>query len=514
MTTDTQPLPLPVATENKTLPVPPDDHQKLSYLQRHRLYLLLVIIIGNASILGSQIFTEARFSIWVLVPYTIFNLGYVLISLPNFTGPEFDYTAHKTRVTSWLPETYPDVDIHLPVCGEPIDILHNTWAHVFELINAYPGFAQAYVLDDGDDPRAAKLAADFGFTYIVRENRGWMKKAGNMRNAFDQTRGEFIVILDADFVPRPDFLTEILPHFDDPEIAIVQTPQFFHTGRQQTWVERGGGAVQEIFYRAIQSSRDHHAAAICVGTCAVYRREALEAGGGPTLIDHSEDVHTGFDLQASGWKIRYVPISLAAGTCPSDPTSFLTQQYRWCEGAMSFLGARKFWTTKMSKLGRLCWVSGFYYYAFTAIEMLFSPLIPSLLLLVIPTHIEPSAYLLLLPAIVAGMILYPLWHRCGYGPSTWPLAIVRAWAHTFAMWDNIRGRHMGWQPTGGTGRKSKMRRFWVGLSVWNGGAALLWLGLTAWRSVQYGPGRYWVITAFGLLYAGIIGRVLLSYERK
>jgi cellulose synthase (UDP-forming) len=246
----------------------------------------------------------------------------------------------------------------------------------------------------------------------------------------------------------------------------------------------------------------------------VYRREALEAGGGPTLIDHSEDVHTGFDLQASGWEIRYVPISLAAGTCPSDPTSFLTQQYRWCEGAMSFLGARKFWATKMSKLGRLCWVSGFYYYAFTAIEMLFSPLIPSLLLLVIPTHIEPSAYLLLLPAIVAGMVLYPLWHRCGYGPSTWPLAIVRAWAHTFAMWDNIRGKHMGWQPTGGTGRKSQMRRFWVGLSVWNGGAALLWLGLAAWRSIQYGPGRFWVITAFGLLYAGIIGRVLRSYERK
>jgi cellulose synthase (UDP-forming) len=108
------------------------------------------------------------------------------------------------------------------------------------------------------------------------------------------------------------------------------------------------------------------------------------------------------------------------------------------------------------------------------------------------------------------MVLYPLWHRCGFGPSTWSLAVIRGWAHALALWDTVRRKHMGWQVTGSTQRKSKTRRFWVGVSAWSGSTALVWLGLAGWRISQSGPGRFWIITGFGLLYAGIIARVLIS----
>lgn len=496
------------------LPAPPDMQEKLSYCARERSYVMLMAIVGAISINGSQFLLEARFDVWILLPYTVFSIIFALISLPNYTGPNFDHAAHEKRVKSWLPGSYPTVDIHLPICGEPIHVLRNTWAYVFELIDVYPGLARAYVLDDGDDMQAAELAADFGFGYIVRDNRGWMKKAGNLQNAFEQTRGEFILLLDADFVPRQDILAEILPYFGDPEIGIVQTPQFFRTTPQQTWIERSAGALQELFYRCIQVSRDNYSASICVGSCAVYRRKALETIGGPSLIDHSEDVHTGLDLQAAGWKVRYLPVALSAGACPADPESFLTQQYRWCDGTMSFLFSRKFWAAKMTTLGRCCFISGFYYYLFTAVEVLVVPLIPVLLLLLMPWAIYPSDYISLLPAIIVWMVLYPVWHRCDFGPSAWSLMMFRNWAHTFALWDNLRGKHMGWQVTGGTGRKSQVRRCWVGLGAWNGGAALAWLGLAGWRIVQYGLSRFWVIAVFGLLYAGITARALSSYERK
>jgi cellulose synthase (UDP-forming) len=48
------------------------------------------------------------------------------------------------------------------------------------------------------------MAGDFGFQYLIRPNRGWYKKAGNLRHAFTRSRGEFILILDADFAPRRD----------------------------------------------------------------------------------------------------------------------------------------------------------------------------------------------------------------------------------------------------------------------------------------------------------------------
>lgn len=491
------------------LPTPPVDLEKRSYLERHRAYLTLIIVIGNASAIGSQAVMEVRYGIWLLVPYTVFSLVYVVLSLTaNFTGRNFDHAAHRMRVDAWHPAVYPDIDIHLPVCGEPIETLRNTWIHVFELVQAYPGRARAYVLDDGANPQARALTADFGFSYVVREDRPWMKKAGNLRHAFARTRGEFIVILDADFAPRPDFLAETLPYFDDPELAIVQTPQFFRADPRQTWIERAAGAVQELFYRSMQVSRDSHDASICVGTCAVYRRKALMANGGTTLIEHSEDVHTGFDLRARGWGLRYIPIPLAAGVCPSDPDSFLTQQYRWCAGSMSLLTSRKFWAARTSMLARCCYFSGFCYYAYTAMAVLISPVVPVLLLLLIPGHIQPHDYISLTPAIITGMVLYPVWHRCNYGPSTWSLAVIRGWAHALALWDTARGRHMGWQATGSAGRKSRTRRFWIGVTTWNGGAALAWLGLAGWRISQSGPGRFWIITGFGLLYAGILVRVL------
>ena len=148
-----------------------------------------------------------------------------------------------------------------------------------------------------------------------------------------QLVGEFILILDADFAPRADLPAEMLPYLiADPRLGIVQSPQYFRTGARMSWIERGAGAVQELFYRLMQVSRDRHDGAICVGSCAIYRREALAANGGTTLIEHSEDVHTGFDLRRAGWGLRYIPVPLAAGLCPSDPGSFLIQQYRWCAG--------------------------------------------------------------------------------------------------------------------------------------------------------------------------------------
>ena len=149
------------------------------------------------------------------------------------------------------------------------------------------------------------------------------------------------VILDADFAPRRDFLAETLPYMDDPAIAIVQTPQFFRESAAQTWIENAAGAMQEVFYRAIQVARDRFGAAICVGTSAVYRRAALEPQGGPTLIPYAEDVHTGLDVRRAGWSMAYVPIVLSTGICPDNLDAFVRQQYRWCTGNAGVVFSRR-----------------------------------------------------------------------------------------------------------------------------------------------------------------------------
>ena len=271
------------------VPQPPDEDEKYSYIERNLPYLTTVLVIGSGCLIISQLRFETHDrALWPFLIFTATYIAYQVIGLPvNFTGRGFDLAAHQVRVDAWRPLSYPSVDIYLPICGEPIEVLQNTWKAVSELVAAYTGVAEAYVLDDGPSDEARSVCESLGFTYVRRPNLREYKKSGNLRHAFARTQGEYLVILDADFAPRSDFLAETLPYLEDPAIAIVQTPQFFRGSPRHTWIENAAGAIQEVFYRSIQVARNRFDAAICVGTSAVYRRVALEPEGGPTHIPYA-----------------------------------------------------------------------------------------------------------------------------------------------------------------------------------------------------------------------------------
>jgi len=487
---------------------PPSDAEKDLYLSRSLPHLAVGLTIAFLAAFTSQVLFEYNSGIWVFGIFTLVGtLAYVMSTPLAFIGRGFDIDRHRRLVRTWKPEPYPDVDIYLPICGEPTDVLGNSWAAVADLVRAYPGWAYPYVLDDGADPDARALATELGFGYVIRPDRGEHKKSGNLRHAFANTRSEFFVIFDADFAPRPDFLAETLPHFLDPVLAIVQTPQFFRTDRRQTWVESAAGAVQELFYRAIQVGRDRLGASICVGTCAVYRRRALEPQGGTTLIPYAEDVHTGLDVRRAGWNLIYLPVVLATGMCPTGLNAFFRQQYRWCTGSTSTMLTSRLWSVSMTKRARMTYVSGFCYYLFTAMSVFFVPLIPVTLLVFRPWSITPLNSGLIVVSMLASMSVLPLWHRASYDlRKTLPLSLVRAWAHVLAIWDYLRGRTMTWEATGAG--VNPVRRFWWGVRLWNLTAVAAWLGLVAWRTTSYPPSRFMIVTIGGVLNAAIVLRVV------
>jgi cellulose synthase (UDP-forming) len=487
---------------------PPDDAEKYSYVHRDLAYLATILFIGAACLVASQVRFELYApATWLFMIFTGTYVSYQAISLPvNFTGRGFDVAAHDNLVKAWRPARYPDVDIFLPICGEPIAVLENTWRAVRALAAAYPGVAEAWVLDDGPSAEAMDLAGSFGFRYLSRPDARSYKKSGNLRYAFARTTAEHIVILDADFAPRTDFLAETLPYLDDERVAIVQTPQYFRASRHQNWIENAAGAIQEVFYRTIQVSRDRFGAAICVGTSAVYRRTALEAEGGPTLIPYAEDVHTGLDVRRAGWSVVYVPVILSVGICPDNLDAFVRQQYRWCTGNAGVVFSRRLWSVPMSVPARLTYVSGFFYYAYTALLTFFGPAIPVVMLAFLPAEIRLRNFVVLLPAMLTGFVLYPLWHRARYGASVWPLGIARGWAHVLAIWDGARGKTMGWHPSRTPG--SSLRRFRIGVTAWSGGMAVLWFVLAAWRTIALGSAQMAVLLAVALINFAAVSRVI------
>ena len=104
-----------------------------------------------------------------------------------------------------------------------------------------------------------------------------------------------------------------------------------------------------------------------------------------------------------------------------------------------------------------------------------------------------------------------MWHRCPYRLEAWAARMMYGWAHTFAIWDSLRRRQMAWRPTGSAAKNShKARRFWIGITVWGGGMALVWVGAAFWRMATIYPPDYVLVLSSGLFYAVIVGRILVQ----
>jgi cellulose synthase (UDP-forming) len=199
----------------------------------------------------------------------------------------------------------------------------------------WSGPKTVYVLDDSARDQVRALAGRYGFTYIVRPNPGEMKKAGNLTHALTVSTGEFIVVIDADFAVRPEFLYETMPYLADARVGIVQTAQYYDvSNRSSGYIQRYAGTLQEMFFRFIQPARDRYRAAICAGTNLVYRRSAVTAAGGFAQVPIGEDVHSGVKLAWAGYETRYLPLCLAMGVAPTDFPSLANQQARWCRSSM------------------------------------------------------------------------------------------------------------------------------------------------------------------------------------
>jgi cellulose synthase (UDP-forming) len=470
------------------LPTPPDERQRLAYLAPQRRGIVLV----GYALTMLAVYSQVRFAVttdWTMALLAASAATVAVATVSLYTSSRrrrIEAYDHNVAVASWhwrRPATdYPAVDVFLPSCGEDLRVLENTYRGVAAL--TWPNRMDVLVLDDSARPAVAALAARYGFRYLTRPDRGRLKKAGNLLYGYQHSQGALILVLDADFVPRGDMLRELVPYFDDATVGIVQSPQFFESVPGMNWLQRGAGITQEFFYRWVQPSRDAIGAPICVGSCAVYRRSALEAAGGFAQIGHSEDVHTGVKLLRAGLRTRYVPVNLAKGVCPDSLDAFINQQYRWCTGSMSLLADRSFHALDLGWRRKLAFFSGFGYYLLTGLLVFILPIPTLIMMWGFTDHFHPRNYLPILPIILWAWVGAPAMLAGRWGPEVFRVQVIYGYAHAMAIWDLLRGRTSAWVPTGAAPAGAAKPRASVGfrvrrlMLVWiTGTQFLLWLGL-------------------------------------
>ncbi|HEY9889328.1 MAG TPA: glycosyltransferase family 2 protein, partial [Candidatus Obscuribacterales bacterium] len=177
------------------------------------------------------------------------------------------------------------------------------------------------------------------------------------------TQGELIASFDADFVPTRNFLWRTLGFFQDPDVALVQTPQSFYNPdpiARNLGLEGILTPDEEVFYRQIQPMRDGVGGVVCSGTSFVVRRRALEATGGFVTESLSEDYFTAVRLAAQGNKVIYLDEKLSAGLAAETIADHATQRIRWAQGTLQafFIDSNPLTIPGLTPIQRLAHLEG------------------------------------------------------------------------------------------------------------------------------------------------------------
>lgn len=341
------------------------------------IYSLLFQVIGIASIIyfiyylgwraSATLNPNARAFSWLLLfaeAFGVFN--YILFWwMTRDISPTIPHKSPRPGIS---------VDVFVPTVNESIEILEATLTGC-NLIT-YPH--TTYVLDDGCRSEVELLAQELGCKYIPRESKKHAK-AGNINHALPKTTGEFIVVLDADMVPQPEFLHRTLGYFENDNLAFIQTPQEFYNIDSIQHENKKSWHEQKLFYRVIQPGKNRSNAAFWCGSPSIVRRAALEDVGGVAVESITEDIHTSVRLHSRGWESLFVNEVLAYGIAPQTINAFLLQRLRWAQGTMQLYRSKEspIWIPGLSFKQRISYFSSFlaYFESFQRLIFILTPVI-------------------------------------------------------------------------------------------------------------------------------------------
>ena len=239
----------------------------------------------------------------------------------------------------------PKVSIHIPAYMEPPEMLKATLDAVARL--TYQNFECIIVINNTPSPamwepveeHCRALGERFRFINAPRLD-GY--KAGALRLAMAQTAAdaEIIGIIDSDYAVAPDWLSDLVPAFADPEVGLVQAPQDHRDGDRSPLHHVMNGEYAG-FFDVGMVQRNETNAIIVHGTMCLIRRAALEEAGGWSSDTICEDTDLGLTILEQGWVAHYTNRRYGRGLLPDTFEAYKKQRDRWASGGFQIV--KKHW---------------------------------------------------------------------------------------------------------------------------------------------------------------------------
>jgi len=260
---------------------------------------------------------------------------------PRFTGHDADL---------------PTITVQLPLYNE-MNVVERLLGSVLAL--DYPGSRLVVqVLDDSSDATTGLVEQVLGLVGPPRtENRAgalvkeWHRddglvaqhvrrtdrrgyKAGALAFGMDMSRSEVYAIFDADFVPAPGFLRDMVRHLDDPTVGFVQA-RWGHLNREDSLLTRVQALAMDAHFAVEQQARFASGFFFNFnGTAGIWRRSAIEGAGGWQARTLTEDLDLSYRAQLAGWRGVYDRDVVVPGEVPRDLNALKNQQFRWAKGSL------------------------------------------------------------------------------------------------------------------------------------------------------------------------------------
>jgi cellulose synthase/poly-beta-1,6-N-acetylglucosamine synthase-like glycosyltransferase len=164
-------------------------------------------------------------------------------------------------------------------------------------------------------------------------------KEGNLAFFYDHygyDRYDFVAQLDADHVPEPGYLREMLRPFADPAVGYVSAPSICDSNAAESWSARCRLYVEAPIHGSLQAGYSGGLAPICIGSHYAVRTEALKqiGGLGPEL---AEDHSTTLMMNAHGWRGVHALDAIAHGAGPATFADMVTQEFQWSRSLVMIL---------------------------------------------------------------------------------------------------------------------------------------------------------------------------------
>ncbi|HEU5108979.1 MAG TPA: glycosyltransferase [Micromonosporaceae bacterium] len=202
------------------------------------------------------------------------------------------------------------------------------------------GLRRILVLGNFDREEVRDMCRRHGVAYHSR-GTNLHAKAGNLNNGLRHTDADFVLLMDADHMARPEILERLMGYFDDPRIAYAQAPQLYYNTEALVFRpqhgSRTGWTEMQTFLLSHQLGKNGWEACMFIGSTGVLRRAALDEIDGFATGTATEDVHTSLRLHSHGWKSVYTPEPLGFGLEAGNLKEFHNQRHRWAAGSFNLL---------------------------------------------------------------------------------------------------------------------------------------------------------------------------------